>query len=354
VERHWFITIDVARLRRALHGVRAVASRAALEPAASAAGIRIVDACVVACGVRVLVAAGAKGRLRIFVRRFTAWCGRPDIQWRPRFRVAPVTIAAVPAARAQLRRMRETASEVAMIVGSAKARGAGGARRLTSLVRQVDRSIDQILGADEVGARVRRYVGEHDAPPDDRSAFARLCVVIFAQGIGYETVMAKTAELNAAFDGFEPKIVAAYDEARTSAMLDAPIVRNASKIRACVENARRWCALAQNNGTYLGRIASVAASDDPAQGWPALAAVVGGDFVHVGNTAARQALKRWGFFTAFGPRRHITSHSPQLNPLTIIDVHSPSFASAHGLRRSQHLVMRLGWTSNCLASSATV
>jgi 3-methyladenine DNA glycosylase Tag len=306
VERHWFVTIDVARLRRALHGARAVASRAALAPAASAAGVRVVDACVVGCGIRALVTAPSKGRLRIFVRRFTAWCGRLDIPWRPRFRVAPVSIGAVPAVRAQLRRMRETASEVVMIESSAKARGAGGVRKLTSLVRHVDRSIDQILGADEVAARVRRYVGEHDAPPDDRSAYSRLCVVIFAQGIGFETVMAKTAELNAAFDGFDPKIVATYDEARTTALLDAPIIRNASKIRACVENGRRWCALAEKNGTYLGRVASVAAADDPAQGWPALATVVRDDFVHVGDSAARQALKRWGFFTAFahpGARR---------------------------------------------------
>ena len=257
-----------------------------------------------------LVAAASQDRLRIFVRRFTSWCGRPDLQWRPRFRTAYVTTAAIPAARAQLRRMRASANEVAMIASSAKARGAGGARKLTSLVRHIDRSIDQSLGADEVAARVRRYVGEHDAPADDASAFARLCVVIFAQGIGYDTVMAKIAELKAAFGGFDPKVVGRYDEARMSALLNEPIIRNAAKIHACVENARRWSALAEKNGTYLGRVASVAAADDPVLGWPALANVVRDDFVHFGETAARQALKRWGFFTAFGPRHHITSHSP--------------------------------------------
>jgi len=195
-----------------------------------------------------------------------------------------------------------------MIATSSKALGAGVARKLATLVRHVDRSIDHGLGSDEVANRVRRYVGEHDAPADDRSAFARLCIVVFAQGIGYDIVLGKTAELHAAFDDFDPEAVAQYDDSRAAALLEAPIVRNASKIGACIENAKRWCALAQQHGSYLGRVASIAATDDPTSGWQALSAAVRGDFVHVGDSAARQALKRWGFFTAFvhpGARRSI-------------------------------------------------
>ena len=193
-----------------------------------------------------------------------------------------------------------------MIATSSKARAAGTARKLATLVRHVDRSVDRAIGSDEVAARVRRYVGEHDAPSDDRIAFARLCTVVFAQGLGYDIVLKKSAELHASFDGFDPGSVARYDDARVLALLDAPIVKNAAKIRACVENAKRWCALAQQHGSYLGRVASIAATDDPVAGWHALADAVRGDFVHVGESAARQTLKRWGFFTAFvhpGARR---------------------------------------------------
>jgi 3-methyladenine DNA glycosylase Tag len=89
-------------------------------------------------------------------------------------------------------------------------------------------------------------------------------------------------------------------------LLEAPIVRNAAKIRACIENAKRWCELAQQHGTYLGRIASIAATDDPVSGCPALSEAVGGDFVLIGDSAARQTRKRWGFFTAFGGRTTIS------------------------------------------------
>ena len=195
-----------------------------------------------------------------------------------------------------------------MIATSSKALGAGAARKLATLVRHVDRSIDHGIGSDEVANRVRRYVGEHDAPPDDRAAFSRLCIVVFAQGIGYDVVLAKAAEFRAAFEDFEPTLVAHYDDARIAALLEAPIVRNAAKIRACIENAKRWCELAQQHGTYLGRVALIAATDDPISGWLALSDAVRGDFVHIGDSAARQTLKRWGFFTAFvhpGARRSI-------------------------------------------------
>ena len=186
-----------------------------------------------------------------------------------------------------------------MIATSSKARGAVAARRLAALVRAIDTANDRALGADEVAARIRRYVGDHDAPADDRIAFARLCTVIFAQGIGYEAVTAKADALRTAFAGFDATLVAQFDDAHAASLLEAPIIRNAAKIGACVENARRWTSLAGQHGSYLGRVASLAASDDPAMGWQSLARAVRDDFVRLGDTGARQTLKRWGFFTAF-------------------------------------------------------
>lgn len=186
-----------------------------------------------------------------------------------------------------------------MIATSATAKRAGDSRKLATLVRHIERSVDSALGADEAAARVRRYVSEHDAPADDRVAFGRLCTVIFAQGIGYEAVAARADGFAEAFSGYRPDAVAAYDERRVESLLSAPIVRNAAKIQACVENARRWVALAKTHGTYLGRIASAAAADDPATGWTALSGVLRSDFVHLGESTAGQVLKHLGFFTAF-------------------------------------------------------
>jgi len=302
---HWFVTIDTVRLRRSLVGADARAVNAALGAAAKAARLRLIEASVVACGVRAVVAA-ARPSVRLFARRLVALSRRPGVSWRRTFRMAALAPAAVPAARALVREMKMTDEEATMIATSATAKRAGDSRKLATLMRHVERSVDSALGADEAAARIRRYVSEHDAPPDDRVAFARLCTVVFAQGIGYEAVAARAGGFAEAFSGFDPVAVAAYGPKRVESLLQAPIVRNAAKINACVENARRWVALAKTHGTYLGRIASAAAADDPATGWTALSGVLREDFVHLGESTAGQVLKHLGFFTAFahpGARR---------------------------------------------------
>ena len=175
----------------------------------------------------------------------------------------------------------------------------GGVRALAPIVRAADAAIGALLGYDEVAARVRRYVADHEAPGDDRAAFERLCVVIFAQGIGFPLVAAKIDALRSAFSSFAPSEVAGFEEARVDALVHtAGLIRNRAKIEACVENARRWVQASPEGGSYLGRIASVAAVDDAAAGWPQLVALVRGDFARIAETAARLILKRWGFFTA--------------------------------------------------------
>jgi 3-methyladenine DNA glycosylase Tag len=304
---HWFVAIDTVRLRRSITGAHARAVNAALAPAAVAARVRLVEAAVIGSGVRAVVAAD-RPQVRVFARRFIALARRQGVSWRQTFRLAALAPAAVPAARALLREMKNADEEAPMIATSSTAKRAGDCRKLSTLVRHVERSVDSALGSDEAAKRVRRYVSEHDAPPDDRVAFGRLCMVIFAQGIGYEAVAARADGFAQAFSGYDPDAVASYDEKRVESLLSAPIVRNAAKIDACVENARRWVALAKKHGTYLGRIANAAAVDDPATGWTALNAMLRDDFVHLGESTSGQVLKHLGFFTAFahpGARRVI-------------------------------------------------
>ena len=179
-----------------------------------------------------------------------------------------------------------------------KKNGAAATRRASGLIRDIESSVDRLLGADDAARRCRTYVAQHDAPADDPAAYARLCAVIFAQGLGFGAVEAKHDQFFAAFDEFRPEAVAAFDEERIAVTLQAPIIRNEAKIRACVENARRWVAAA-GTGTYLGNVARIAADDDAAGGWPNLSQHLQADFARIGETAARQTLKRWGFFTAF-------------------------------------------------------
>ncbi|MDQ2817792.1 MAG: DNA-3-methyladenine glycosylase I [Candidatus Eremiobacteraeota bacterium] len=167
------------------------------------------------------------------------------------------------------------------------------------MLKLIDPANAAEIGSDEVAAYVRRYSADHQSPADDRDAFARLCTVIFAQGIGYNAVRNHRAALDHAFDRFDPLLVAAYDARRIEAIMSLPIIANRVKVSACVENAKRWKALCQPAETYLGRVARCAAQDDAVRGWPDLVAMLRGDFVRVGEITARQVLKRWGFFGAF-------------------------------------------------------
>ncbi|MGZ4446449.1 MAG: DNA-3-methyladenine glycosylase I [Nocardioides sp.] len=73
----------------------------------------------------------------------------------------------------------------------------------------------------------------------DRAHFERLTLEAFQSGLSWSTILAKRESFRAAFDGFDPERVAAYDDAkRTALMADAGIVRNRLKIEATITNAR--------------------------------------------------------------------------------------------------------------------
>jgi 3-methyladenine DNA glycosylase Tag len=305
LERLWFVSVDTARLRFALRGALAVRVRSEIVPAALEAGIRVIDSSVVPCGIRAIVRCSSARQLRGFVRRLTALAANPGLPWRAAFRAAVLGPRNVHAARTALEAMRATSDEAIMTRAKAGSKRPSNARAIAALIRKVESAVDEQLGADEAARRLRHYIADHDAPADDRAAFERLCIVIFAQGLDFGTVLARAAALRAAFDGFEPASVARFDRDRVAALAAAPIIRNEAKIGACVENARRWVDRA-GDSSYLARIADLAAKDDATAGWPALAAVLREDFTRLGDSAARQTLKRWGFFTALahpGARR---------------------------------------------------
>lgn len=300
----WFVSVDTVRLRWILRGARARVASHACFSAASAAGVRLVHARVLPFGMRSIVETSDRSRVRGFVRTFVAHSvtpAGPPAAWRSGFRVTSISRDKVTACR----RFIESGAGIRIgdddmgRIASKKARSNQTARSLPAVLRIADQANDAALGGDEVAARTRRYVADHDAPSDDRAAFARMCLVVFAQGLSLAVVDRQRAALAAAFNGFDPARVARFNDARIRRLVkDAPI-RNVAKIRACVENAKRWMKAARQHGTYLGRIAAAAASDDASSGWPALATLLEADFVRIGDTAARQTLKRWGFFTAF-------------------------------------------------------
>lgn len=84
---------------------------------------------------------------------------------------------------------------------------------------------------------------------DERGLFERLSLEAFQSGLSWLTILRKRENFRAAFDGFDPEVVAAYTDAdRDRLMADAGIVRNRRKIDATITNAQATLALRADGG----------------------------------------------------------------------------------------------------------
>jgi DNA-3-methyladenine glycosylase I len=90
----------------------------------------------------------------------------------------------------------------------------------------------------------------------DVELFERLALEGFQAGLSWSTILHKREAFRAAFRGFEPAVVARFDDAdRERLMGDAGIVRNRAKIDATIGNAAALLAVAGEFGSfdhYLG------------------------------------------------------------------------------------------------------
>ncbi len=74
---------------------------------------------------------------------------------------------------------------------------------------------------------------------------------VFSSGFSWEVIDKKWPGFEVAFDKFEPKRVAAFDEEKVDALLkDTRIVRNGAKIMATIENARFVVATSKQHGSF--------------------------------------------------------------------------------------------------------
>lgn len=86
---------------------------------------------------------------------------------------------------------------------------------------------------------------------DDRGLFEFLVLEGAQAGLSWETILKKRDAYRAAFDNFEPAVVATYDDAKISELLANPgIVRNRRKIQSAVQNARAFLAVQQEFGSF--------------------------------------------------------------------------------------------------------
>ena len=308
----WFVAFDTVRLRNVLRGrLRAIVEETA-RAAGSATHIVVLDACAAPSGVRVIVRTRLRSQLRRYARRTVSLLalrvGALGVRWRPVFRIRRIEPQQMPTYLDYFARCRASIAGD-MQIKNRKNGVKSTVKKAIARLQMIERSNTAALGGDEVAARIRRYVAAHEAPADDRAAFAKLCYVIFAQGLGFDVVENHREALDAAFCQFAPESVARIGEEQVGKLLHEPIIRNRSKIEACIENARRWHTLVTTDKTYLGRIAHIGAGDDALSGWPKLVTQLQEDFCRLGEPTARLLLKRWGFFAALchpGVRRALT------------------------------------------------
>jgi DNA-3-methyladenine glycosylase I len=100
---------------------------------------------------------------------------------------------------------------------------------------------------------MRRYHDEEWGVPlhDDRKIFEFLLLDGAQAGLSWLTILRKRENYRAAFHGFHPERIARYAERDIARLLADPgIVRNGLKIRAAIENARRFIEVRDEYGSF--------------------------------------------------------------------------------------------------------
>jgi DNA-3-methyladenine glycosylase I len=84
---------------------------------------------------------------------------------------------------------------------------------------------------------------------DSRGLFEKLLLDGFQAGLSWISILRKRENFRAAFDGFDPEKIAAYDSAKVeSLMADAGIIRNRAKITGAVVSARLYLEIEATRG----------------------------------------------------------------------------------------------------------
>jgi DNA-3-methyladenine glycosylase I len=108
----------------------------------------------------------------------------------------------------------------------------------------------------------------------DVELFERLALESFQAGLSWSTILHKREAFRAAFEGFDPTVVASYGPADRERLLgDAGIVRNRSKIDATIGNAAALLATSAEAGSFGAYLAGIV----PGPPRPLPAGTVGGE-----------------------------------------------------------------------------
>ena len=85
----------------------------------------------------------------------------------------------------------------------------------------------------------------------DRELFAMLILEGMQAGVSWNLILNKEDNFRKAFDGFDPEIVANYDDAKLEELMQDPgIIRNRQKLKAAVTNAKAFLQVQKEFGSF--------------------------------------------------------------------------------------------------------
>ncbi|MCL4332233.1 MAG: DNA-3-methyladenine glycosylase I [Candidatus Thermoplasmatota archaeon] len=86
---------------------------------------------------------------------------------------------------------------------------------------------------------------------DDRRLFELLTLEGDQAGLSWKTILSKRENFRKAFDGFNVKRIAAYDQKKIESLMeDAGIIRNRLKIKSAVKNANAFLRVVEEYGSF--------------------------------------------------------------------------------------------------------
>lgn len=123
------------------------------------------------------------------------------------------------------------------------------------------------------------YIEYHDREwgvpvHDDRKHFEFLVLESAQAGLSWLTILRKRENYRRAYDNFDPRVVACYDQQKIEELIqNKGIIRNRRKIEASIVNARRFLEIQQEFGSFDRYIWRFVDFKPVVNGWKTMAEV---------------------------------------------------------------------------------
>lgn len=124
-----------------------------------------------------------------------------------------------------------------------------------------------------------KYIQYHDEEwgvpvYNDTKLFEILILEGMQAGLSWITILKKRDNFRQAFDGFDARKIAVYDDTKIrELMANSGIIRNRLKINAAIQNARQFLALQEQYGSFSEFIWQLAGGEPRQNHWHSLAEV---------------------------------------------------------------------------------